>query len=154
MEQVTGSPSDKHNAIREGIRLGLVVATSIWIWIATVDALAGEPFRTFQVLGGIAWFTVMHYVLNVGYGTVIVAGLHSVMRQPNLIGGIAMGFLIIQFAFAMGAVLLSHLGLGELAWLRVFGGSLLGAAVAFVILLRRHPLATVLRQAGMEETDA
>ena len=154
MQHVTGSSSDQHNTIREGIRLGLVVATSIWIWIATVDAIAGEPFRTFQVLGGMASFTLMHYVLNVAYGTVIVAGIHGTMRQPGLIGGVAMGFLVIEFAFAMGTVLLSHLGLGELAWLRVFGGSIIGAAVAVAMLLRRHPLATVLQQAGMEETDA
>ena len=153
MQPVPGSPSDKHNTIREGIQLGLVVATSIWIWIAAVDAIAGEPFRTFQVLGGIASFTVMHYVLTVAYGTVIMAGIHSAMREPSLIGGVAMGVVIIQFAFAMGTVLLSHLGLGELAWLRVFGGSIIGAAVAFAILMRRHPLATVLRQAGVEETD-
>jgi hypothetical protein len=153
MQHVTDSPSAKHNTIREGIRLGLVVATSIWIWIAAVDAIAGEPFRTFQVLGGTASFTVMHYVLTVAYGMVIMAGMHSAMREPSLIGGVAMGFVMIEFGFAMVTVLLSHVGLGDLAWLRVFGGSIIGAAVAFAILMRRHPLATVLRRAGMEETD-
>jgi hypothetical protein len=133
--------------------LGLMVATSIWIWLAVVDAIAGEPFRTFTVLGGITSFTVMHYVLNVAYGTVIVAGIHSAMRQPSLMGVVAMGFLVIEFAFAMITVLLSHVGLGELAWLRVFGGSVIGAAVAFVILTREHPLATVLRQADDEEAN-
>ena len=152
MQHVTGSSSDKHNAIREGIRLGLVVATSIWIWIAAVDAIAGEPFRTFQVLGGIASFTLLHYVLTVAYGTVIVAAIHGAMREPILIGGIAMGLVIVEFAFAMVTVLLSQLGLGELAWLRVFGASILGAAVAFAILTRRHPLTTVLRRAGMGES--
>src|SRR5256886_12326223 len=39
---------------REGVLLGLVVATSIWLWLAVVDAIAGQPFRTFIVLGGIA----------------------------------------------------------------------------------------------------
>jgi len=153
MKPGTGAQSGRHDAIREGIRLGFTVATSIWIWLAVVDAIAGEPFRTFNVLGGITSFTVMHYVLNVAYGTVIVAGIHSAMRQPSLMGVVAMGFLVIQFAFAMITVLLSHVGLGELAWLRVFGGSVIGAAVAFVILTREHPLATVLRQADDEEAN-
>ena len=29
-----------HDAIREGLRLGAVLATSLWIWIATVDLIA------------------------------------------------------------------------------------------------------------------
>jgi len=43
----------RRHSLREGVILGLVVATSIWLWIAIVDAIAGEPFRTFAVLGGI-----------------------------------------------------------------------------------------------------
>lgn len=149
----TSSPSDNHNVIREGVRLGLVVATSIWLWIATVDAIVGEPFRTFHVLGGIAWFTLMHYALNAAYGTVIVAAMRNAIRQPGLVGGFAMGFVIIHCGFAMLTVLISRLGLGDLAWLRVFGGSVIGAAVAFAVLRRRYQLATVLRQARMEETE-
>jgi hypothetical protein len=43
----------KHDAVRAGVKLGLVVATGIWIWIAVVDALTGEPFRTFTVVGAL-----------------------------------------------------------------------------------------------------
>ena len=154
MPHVIEFSSEQHNTRREGIHLGLVVATSIWIWLAVVDALAGEPFRTFHVLGGMVPFTVMHYVLNVGYGMAMVASIHSAMRQPSLIGGLAMGWIIIEFAFVMGTVVLANVGLGGLAWLRIFGGSIIAAAVALAVLLRRHPLAAVLRQSGMEEVDA
>jgi hypothetical protein len=147
---MTGKP----NSLREGIRLGFAVATSIWIWLALVDAIAGEPFRTFQVLGGIPSFTVMHYVLNIAYGTMIVAVLNGALRQPTLIGAVTMGFLMIEFGFAMITVLLSHVGLGGLAWLRVFGGSVIGAAVAFMILRRRYPLEAMLRHAEDEEAKA
>jgi len=61
-----------HDALREGVRVGLIVATTIWVWLAAVDAIVGEPFRTFTVLGGIALFTVLHYVFNVVYAVVIV----------------------------------------------------------------------------------
>lgn len=151
MHHRAGAPSGKHDAIREGFRLGCVAATSIWIWIATVDAIAGEPFRTFNVLGGSTLFTAMLYVLNIAYGMVIVSTIHGLMREPSLIGGLVMGFLIIEFAFAMASVVLSHFGLGQLAWLRIFGGSIIGAVVAVVLLMRGHPLAIALRQARMEE---
>ena len=132
----------KHDAVREGMRLGLVIATSIWIWIAVVDVLTGEPFRTFTVLCGIAQFTVLHYVLNLAYGVVIVAAVHSAAREPSLAGVLWFVFVIVEFAFVMVTILLSHVGLGALAWLRIFGGSLVGAAIAIFILSRSHRLAT------------
>jgi hypothetical protein len=143
-----------NNSLREGVRLGFSVATTIWIWIALVDAIAGEPFRTFQVLGGISFFTVMHYVLNIAYATAIVAVLHSTLRQPSLIGAVTMGFLIIEFGFAMLTILFSQVGLGELAWLRVFGGNVIGTAVAFLILRRKYPLEAMLRYTEDEEAKA
>jgi hypothetical protein len=55
-------PQD-HQSIREGARLGLLVASTSWLWLAIVDALAGQPFHTFTVLGGALTFTVLHYLL-------------------------------------------------------------------------------------------
>jgi hypothetical protein len=129
--------------------LGLVVATATWVWVALIDASAGQPFRTFTVLGGIVPFTVIHYLLNVAYGVAIVSLIHGAVRQPSLLFAVGFGFLMIEFAFAMLTVMLSHV-LGELAWVRIFVGSLIGAAIALVILSRRHPLAAQLRQAEEE----
>jgi len=128
----------KHDAVREGIRLGLVAATSIWIWIAVVDVLTGDPFRTFTVLGGIAQFTVLHYALNLAYGVLSVAAVHSAAREPSLTGVLWFVFVVVEFAFVMVTILLSHVGLGALAWLRIFGGSLVGAAIAILVLSRSH----------------
>lgn len=143
--------SGKHDSLREGVFLGLVVATSTWAWLAVVDAVAREPFRTFTVLGGIVVFTTMHYLLNLAYGLVIVSAVHGATREPSLAIAVTFGFVIVEFTFAMVTVLLSHLGLGELAWVRIFGGSLIGVMIAIVILARRHPLAAELRQAEEEE---
>jgi hypothetical protein len=129
--------------------LGLVVATVTWVWVALVDAIAGQPFHTFTVLGGVVPFTVIHYLLNVAYGVAIVALIHGAVRQPSLLLAVGFGFLMMEFAFAMVSVMLSHL-LGELSWVRIFIGSLIGAAVAVIILSRRHPLAAQLRQAEEE----
>lgn len=143
----------KHDSLREGAKLGLVVATSIWTWLAVVDALAGEPFRTFTVLGGIPLFTAMHYLLNLAYGVVIMSAIHGAEREPSLVMAVAFGFPIVEFWFALVTVLLSHLGLGELAWVRIFGGSLVGTAITILILSRGHPLAAELRQAEAEDND-
>ena len=143
----------KHDSLREGARLGFIVATSIWIWLAVVDAVVGQPFRTFTVLGGFGLFTILHYLFNLTYGVVIVSAVHGAVREPSLVIGMAFGFLIIEFAFVMVTVLLSHMGLGDLAWARILGGNLIGVAIAFVILSRRHRLRDELRQAQEEEND-
>ena len=141
--------SGKHDSLREGAALGLIVATATWVWVALVDAIAGQPFRTFGVLGGVGPFTVIHYLLNVTYGVAILSLIHGAVHQPSLLIAVGFGFIMIEFAFAMVTVMLSHL-LGELAWVRIFGGSLIGAGIAIVMLLRRHPLAAQLRRAEEE----
>jgi hypothetical protein len=143
----------KHNSLWEGTRLGLVVATTTWVWLAAVDAIVGQPFRTFTVLGGIAQFTLLHYLLNVAYGVAIVWALHHAAREPSLVLGVAFGFFILEFGFAMLTILLSHLGLGELAWVRILGGNLVGAALAAVLLFRTHPVVRELRQAQTQDDD-
>ena len=143
----------KHNSLWEGTRLGLVVATTIWVWLAGVDAIVGQPFRTFTVLGGIAQFTLLHYLLNVAYGVATVWALHRAAREPSLVMGVAFGFFILEFGFAMLTILLSHLGLGELAWVRILGGNLVGAALAAVLLFRTHPVVRELRQAQTQDDD-
>lgn len=139
-----------HDSIREGLTLGLAAATGIWAWIAVVDAIVGQPFHTFTLLGGIVAFTLMHFLLNAAYGVVIVSAVHEAVRAPSVIFGLGFGFLIFEFAFAFLTVGLSNVGLGDLAWLRIFGGNLVGVAIAVVILVRRHPLLTLLHEAEHE----
>jgi hypothetical protein len=141
----------RHDSLREGARLGLVVATSVWVWVALVDLIVGEPFRTFAVLGGIVPFTVLHYVLHLGYGVAVVAGIHGVAREPRLALAVAFGFVILEIALALITVLLSQMGLGSLAWLRIFGGNVVAVGVAFLLLSRGHALRAALRQAEQQE---
>ena len=143
----------QHSAFREGTLLGLIVATSIWVWLVVVDAVAGQPFRTFQVLGGVARFTVLHYLLCIAYGVVATAFVHGAKREPSLLIAAAFGFFILEFAFAMLAALLSQVGLGQLAWVRILGGNFVGAALTFLVLARRHPLRDELRRAERQELE-
>src|SRR5256885_16998585 len=91
---------------REGVLLGLVVASSIWLWLAVVDALAGQPFRTFAVLGGIASFTLLHYALCLAYGLAAVAGVHGAAREPGLLPGGWFFFFILEFGVGLVTVIL------------------------------------------------
>jgi hypothetical protein len=146
----TVSLAHKHNSLREGTVLGLVVATCIWVWLAAVDAIAGKPFLTFTVLGGIAGFTVLHYLLNVAYGVAIMSIVHTAARAPSAIYAVGFGFLMLEFAFALVTAAFSSGQLGALAWVRLFGGSVIGAVIAIVIVKRRHPLVALLHQAEGE----
>jgi len=136
-----------HDSLREGTTLGIIVATSIWVWLVVVDAVAGQPFQTFAALGGITVFTVVHYLLNIVYGLAIVSAVHGAAREPSLALALVFGVVMLEIAIAMLTVLLSHLGLGELAWIRILGGSLVGVAMTLFVLSRRHPLAAQLRHA-------
>ena len=137
-------------AWREGTTLGLLVATCVWLWLAIVDAVVGEPFRTFEVLGGVLVFTAVHYALCVAYGRVLVWAVRAAAGQPSAILGTLVLSLLFQVAFAMATIMLSALGLGGLAWLRIFGGSLVASLVAFVFLARRYPLAEMVHRAHDE----
>ena len=150
----TVSLSGTHNTLREGTALGIVVATGIWVWVAVVDALVGQPFQTFTALGGIAVFTVVHYVLNIVYGVVVVSAVHGAAREPSLALALVFGLVMLEIALAMLTVLLSHLGLGEVAWVRIFGGSLVGVAIALFGLSRQHPLAARVRDADRDHDGA
>lgn len=139
-----------HSSLREGIILGAVVATGIWVWIVLVDAIVGEPFRTFTVLGGVARFTTLHYALCLTYGVVAVSVLHAAQREASLIVGAAFAFFLLEFGFVMASAILSQVGLGGLAWVRILGGNLVGAALTVLILWRRHPLAQEFRDGSAE----
>src|SRR5712691_6757039 len=85
-----------HSSLREGAILGAVVGTGIWAWIALVDAIVGEPFRTFAVLGGVSRFTTLHYVLCLTYGVVAVSVVHAARREASLIVGAAFEFFLLE----------------------------------------------------------
>jgi hypothetical protein len=141
---------DRRGPAVEGIALGIVVATIIWGWVATVDLIAGQPFRTFQLLGGIAGFTVMHYLLNIVYCVAIISAIRGARHTPSLIFGVIFIFLIFEVGFTMMTALISTARLGPSAWVTLLGGNLLGGTVIFALLSWRYPLAARLKSAEDE----
>ena len=51
----------------------------------------------------------------------------------------------------MATVLLANVGLGQLAWVRILGGNVIGAVLTFVVLARGHPLKREFEAADREE---
>lgn len=143
-------PATVHNTRNEGIRLGLIVGTITWIWVALIDAMAGRPWHTFSMLGGVLAFTVVHYLLNVTYGMVLLSAVHSAERAPSLMFALMFGVLTLEGAFAMFTNILVETSVGSVAWAGIVGGSLIGTAVAFTLLSRTHPLLQYLRRAEEE----
>ena len=143
--------SGVHDTVREGARIGLVVGASTWLWVALVDLIVHQPFHTFDVLGGVPAFTVLHLLLTFAYGVAIVSVVHGAVRVPSLVYGLGFGVLFLEIAFAFLTVMLSSTSLGDLAWLRIFGGSVIGAAIALALVAQRHPLTLMLRLADEEK---
>src|SRR6266516_5589056 len=133
----SGMSPRSHSSFREGAILGAVVGTGIWVWIALVDAIVGQPFRTFAVLGGVARFTTLHYALCLVYGVVAVSVVHAARREARLIVGAAFAFLLLELGFVIISAILSQVGL-------------VGLALTLLILWRRHPLAQELRDGTAE----
>jgi hypothetical protein len=134
----------------ESVRLGLIIATATWVWVALIDLIFGDAFRTFEALGGIIQFTVVHYALNLLLGTVLVAAVRGSDRAPSLSIALTFGLVMFQVAFAMITPLLAEFGLGNMAWVAIFGGSLVGTAIALAVLSRNHPLGEHLHRAEAE----
>jgi len=139
-----------HSTRNEGIRLGLIVGTVTWLWVALVDVVTGQPWHTFSVLGGLLVFTVVHYLLNVTYGMVLLSAVHGAERAPSLIIALTFGLLTLEGAFVMFTNILVESSVGSVGWAGIVGGSFIGTAVAITLLSRTHPLATYLRRAEEE----
>jgi len=137
----------RHSALREGAQLGLIVATSVWVWVALVDLIVGEPFHTFAVLGGIVTFTVLHYLLHSGTARGRV-GHPRVAREPRLASPWR-SLRRRRIALALITVLLSQMGSGRSPGCGS-SAEVVGVAVAFR-LLSGPRLGAALRKAEQQE---
>jgi hypothetical protein len=141
---------DGRSLSRQAIILGLISGTATWLWVAAVDAISGRAFHTFNVLGGVIGFTIVHYILNIAYALAVVAIVRATSRAPSLIIGAIFGFIILEIAFGMLSTILSQAGVGSRSWVTIFGGSLIGAALMFVLLIRSYDLRARLQEAEAE----
>lgn len=144
------SVRESRRFLPEGVRLGAAAAAVTWVWVLLLDLLAGQPLHAFDVLGGVVPFTIGHAVLHIVYASVVVAAARASTEAPSLVIALIFGFVMMEIAFAMLAVILGQNGLGTLAWAQVFGGSLLGLGIVGAHLLRHYPMAALLHRAEEE----
>jgi len=62
-------------------------------------------------------------------------------------------FILLEAGFAILTALLTQVGLGQLAWVRIMGGNVIGAVVTVIVLGMTHPLREQLRRAGEERDE-
>lgn len=145
-----------HSTLREGTIVGALGATAVAVWFLIIDAIAAHPLHTpralgaalFSVLGPLGLesptlyvvaYTVVHYILFIVAGLIATAVIHASQREPTVLAGAFVLFVVLELAFYGFVSLLANTLLQELAWYNVALGNLLAAVVMGAYLWRRHP---------------
>ena len=146
-----------HSAVREGVIAGALGASVVAVWFLGVDVIAGHPLRTPELLGRalisvlgplggegaftyIAAYTVFHYLAFAVIGTLAAIAIHWSEREPTVLAGFAILFVVVEIGFYGLVGFLSEPGiLGGIAWYQVLLGNLLSAAVMGGYLWSAHP---------------
>ena len=143
-----------HSAVREGVIAGALGASVVAVWFLGVDVIAGHPLRTPELLGRalisvlgplgaftyIAAYTVFHYLAFALIGTLAAIAIHWSEREPTVLAGFAILFVVVEIGFYGLVGFLSEPGvLGGIAWYQVLLGNLLSSAVMGGYLWSTHP---------------
>jgi hypothetical protein len=148
---------EEHSTFREGIVSGVIGALVVGVWYFLIDAAAGRPFHTPNVLGkiffrgdvtpevrsivpaAVAAYTVVHVLMFVVAGMGLTLLAHMASRNLSLRMGIWIG-LVVAWCFFAGVTYTVALLSGErLPLWTIIIGSLLGASSMAAYLWRRHP---------------
>jgi len=148
---------DRHEIVREGLRVGLVGAIVVIAWMHLVDLVQVRPFFTPGALGSalflgadtlgdvrVDWvvvlaYTFVHFAAFLVTGIIASAFAAQAEKTPAfLLAGI---LLFVAFeAFFMGfTAIMAEFLLGALAWWTIAAGNILAAGTMGFLLLRLHP---------------
>ena len=161
-----------HRVLREGRILGVVGASSVAVWFFLVDAIQRHPFQTPITLGRafftlfhqtvdgstdllvVIGYTVFHFLAFIAVGVVIAAVVSWSRRQPTVLAGGLILFVVLEAAFygllyAFVQIPMS----GVFAWYNVAVGNLIAALAMGAYLQRAHPhlAADLMHALGGEE---
>ncbi len=147
----------RHSVIREGIITGLLGAVIVAVWYFVVDALAGQPLHTPQMIGqlllhgaggvseavspaAVLVATVAHGAVFALVGIGLTGLVHLASREIAWRMGVLIG-LVIALGFSAGLMFAVTPATGERfsSWV-VIGGSLLAVAGMAWHLWSRHPV--------------
>lgn len=147
-----------HSALREGAVAGSLAAAAVAIWFLVVDLVATEifftPIRLGQAVGrafgippmatsetvALVAYTVLHFAAFIALATLAAAIVHLAGRQPAVLAGVFLVFVVAQ-ALIYGFIALLHATelLEHLTWPLIAVANLLAAAVIGWKLWRDHP---------------
>lgn len=147
-----------HSAIREGAVAGAIGATGVALWFLVVDLVAAEVFftpvrlgRAFGTVFGVSpmaddaivafiGYTILHYFAFAIIGWIAAALVHASRRQPSLLAGAFLAFVVSE-ALIYGFIALLHATelLEHLTWALLAIGNLIGAGLIGWKLWRDHP---------------
>ncbi len=147
----------EHSTFREGLVTGAIGAVIVAVWYFVVDAAAGQPFHTPNVLGKIFFrgdltpgvrqvvpgvvvgYTVVHFLVFALVGIGLTFLVHLASRNIQMRMGVWLG-LVLAFAWLVGHVYMLGVATGErLPLWEVIGGGVLGIAGMIAFLWPRHP---------------
>jgi hypothetical protein len=146
----------QHRILREGILAGFTGATAVAIWFFVVDLIAGQPLFTPSVLGEalmnvlgpnrgegalqhVMLYTLFHYAAFLLVGIIAAAVIHASDREPSVLAGFLILFVVFELGIYGLILLLSRSVLGNIAWYQIGVANLLAAVFMGRVLLRAHP---------------
>ncbi|MGH7668961.1 MAG: hypothetical protein ACRENQ_05655 [Gemmatimonadaceae bacterium] len=148
----------RNGILREGSIVGVLGATSVAVWFFIIDLVLRHPFQTpiglgrgfFTLFGQtttrdsdllvVIGYTVVHYLAFIIAGIVIAAVVNWAHRQPTVLAGGLILFIVLEVAFYGIISVLIHVPvLGVLAWYNVAVGNLIAAVVMGIYIRRVHP---------------
>jgi hypothetical protein len=142
-----------HGTMREGVRLGLIVGVATWLWIVGFDFASGNPFYTMHFLGGVMAFTLFHFTLCLGYGLAVISLIHGSAREPTVMFGLIFSAILFEAGFAGLTALIANMGLGQLAWSRIFFGNAMAAGLTYAVIAHNHPMRKLYLAAEEHQQD-
>ena len=142
--------------IREGMAAGILGASAVAVCFLLVDAMAGAPFRTPALLGGVLFhgvadpfhpavtavvvlqYTLVHGAVFLVFG-IIVAGLLAVAeREPRVLIALVMLFCCFEVAVVGAIAVLAEWLFAVVAWWTIIIANVLATLMMASYLLRAH----------------
>lgn len=131
----------------EGLKLGAIAASVMWIWLLVRDLYAQTPFRTPIYIGSallsvdplrspvppivaVIVFTIALYAVWCGVCTLLAKGLRNAARTPSVLIFIVILIILLQLLLIGITTAMAQRHLGPAAW----GDLMLGEAIAWCVI--------------------
>jgi hypothetical protein len=138
----------------ESLRAGVLGAATVWAWVFVNDLLQQTPLNTavhfgrwfiaidrvtaLPKWGDVLGFTVILVAVWIGFARLAVRAIRSTPRNPAILMFVAFILILLQLASVVIATALAAGNAGVAAWRDFYVGQLIGWAVVWWYLIRRH----------------